>query len=109
MSHRQKILYGSITNWFWKVTGRRVPDYTTPDWVLSLHEGAGPRFGEKPLKRWKIWVWVPLFASSFEKVWISPRSYLVFSKQFWNVSSTKNSLWQYYQLVLESHCRLVYR
>jgi hypothetical protein len=35
---------------------RRVPDYTTPDWVLSLHEGAGPRFGEKPLKRRKIWV-----------------------------------------------------
>jgi hypothetical protein len=29
---------------------RRVPDYTTPDWVHSLHEGAGPRFGEKPLK-----------------------------------------------------------
>ena len=29
---------------------RRVPDYTTPDWVHSLKEGAGPRFGEKPLK-----------------------------------------------------------
>ena len=29
---------------------RRVPDYTTPDWVHSLQEGAGPRFGEKPLK-----------------------------------------------------------
>jgi hypothetical protein len=30
-------------------------------------------------------------------------------KQFWNVSLTKNSVCQYYQLVLESHCRLVYR
>jgi hypothetical protein len=36
---------------------RRVPDYTTPDWVHSLsrtnslQEGAGSRFGEKPLKR----------------------------------------------------------
>ena len=30
-------------------------------------------------------------------------------KQFWNVSSTKNIVWQYYQLVLESHCRLVNR
>jgi hypothetical protein len=30
---------------------RRVPDYTTPDWVhSSLQEGAGPRFGKKPLK-----------------------------------------------------------
>jgi hypothetical protein len=29
---------------------RRVPDYTTPDWVHSLQERAGPRFGEKPLK-----------------------------------------------------------
>jgi hypothetical protein len=29
---------------------RRVPDYATPDWVHSLQEGAGPRFGEKPLK-----------------------------------------------------------
>ena len=29
---------------------RRVPDYTTPDWVHSLHEGAGTRLGEKPLK-----------------------------------------------------------
>ena len=29
---------------------RRVPDYTTPDWVYSLQEGAGPRFGKKPLK-----------------------------------------------------------
>ena len=29
---------------------RRVPHYTTPDWVHSLQEGAGPRFGEKPLK-----------------------------------------------------------
>jgi hypothetical protein len=28
----------------------RVPDYTTSDWVHSLQEGAGPRFGEKPLK-----------------------------------------------------------
>jgi hypothetical protein len=28
---------------------RRVPDYTTPDWVHSLQEGTGPRFGEKPL------------------------------------------------------------
>ena len=29
---------------------RRVPDYTTPDWVRSVQEVAGPRFGEKPLK-----------------------------------------------------------
>jgi hypothetical protein len=29
---------------------RRVPDYTTPGWVHSQQEGAGPRFGEKPLK-----------------------------------------------------------
>jgi hypothetical protein len=29
---------------------RRVPDYTTPDWVHSLQEEGGPRFGEKPLK-----------------------------------------------------------
>ena len=28
-------------------------------------------------------------------------------EQFWNVSSTKNIVWQYYQLVLESHYRLV--
>jgi hypothetical protein len=32
---------------------RRVPDYTIPDWVHSLQEGAGPRFGEKPLKTTK--------------------------------------------------------
>ena len=36
---------------------RRVPDYTKPDWVHSpsrtnsLQEGAGSRFGEKPLKK----------------------------------------------------------
>jgi hypothetical protein len=30
---------------------RRVPDYTRPEWVHSLQEGAGPRFGEKPLKK----------------------------------------------------------
>ena len=35
---------------------RQVPDYSTPDWVHSLsrtnslQEGAGSRFGEKPLK-----------------------------------------------------------
>ena len=29
---------------------RQVPDYTTPDWVHSLQERAGPRFGEKPLQ-----------------------------------------------------------
>jgi hypothetical protein len=29
---------------------RRLPDYTTPDWVHSLQEGEGPRFVEKPLK-----------------------------------------------------------
>jgi hypothetical protein len=28
----------------------RVPDYTTPDWVHNLQEGAGTRFGEKLLK-----------------------------------------------------------
>jgi hypothetical protein len=38
---------------------RRVPDYTTPDWVHSLQEGTGPRFGEKPWKTTEIWVWVP--------------------------------------------------
>jgi hypothetical protein len=36
---------------------RQVPDYSTPDWVHSLsrtnslQEGAGSRFGEKPLKK----------------------------------------------------------
>jgi hypothetical protein len=55
---------------------RRVPDYTTPDWVHSQQEGEGPRFGDKPLKTTNIWVWVPLFAPSFEKVWIRPRSTL---------------------------------
>ena len=36
---------------------RRVPDYTTPDWVHtlsrtnSLQEGTGSHFGEKPLKK----------------------------------------------------------
>jgi hypothetical protein len=29
---------------------RRVPDYTTPDWMHSLQEGEGPRFGENHLK-----------------------------------------------------------
>jgi hypothetical protein len=29
---------------------RRVPDYTTQDWVHSLQEGEGPGFVEKPLK-----------------------------------------------------------
>jgi hypothetical protein len=29
---------------------RRVPDYTTPDWVHSLQEGAGPRFDKKTFK-----------------------------------------------------------
>jgi hypothetical protein len=47
---------------------RRVPDYTTPDWVHSLQEGAGPRFGEKSLKTAKIRVWVPLFTHSFESL-----------------------------------------
>ena len=57
---------------------RRVPDYTTPDWVHSLHEleGAGPRFAKNLKKRRKIWVWVLLFAPSCEKVWIRPRSTL---------------------------------
>jgi hypothetical protein len=30
-------------------------------------------------------------------------------EQFWNVSLTKNIVWQYYQLVLESHYRLINR
>ena len=30
-------------------------------------------------------------------------------EQFWNVSSTKNIVWQYYQLVLESQYRFVTR
>jgi hypothetical protein len=65
---------------------RRVLDYTKPDWVHSLsrtnslQEGAGSRFGEKPLKRGNIWVWAPLFAPSFEKVWIRPRSTYEFSR-----------------------------
>jgi hypothetical protein len=29
---------------------RRVPDYTTSDWVHSLQEGAGPRFDKKTFK-----------------------------------------------------------
>ena len=33
---------------------RRVPDYTTPDWVHSLQEGENPRFGEKHLKTTEI-------------------------------------------------------
>ena len=45
---------------------RGVPDYTTPDWVHSLQ-------AKTFKKRRNIWVWVPLFAPSFEKVWIRPR------------------------------------
>ena len=49
---------------------RRVPDYTTPDWVHSLQEGPGPRFGENPLKTTENMGLDPLIAPSFEKVWI---------------------------------------
>jgi hypothetical protein len=56
---------------------RRVPDYTTPDWVHSQQEGEGPRFGEKPLKTTEnLGLIVTLFAPSFEKVWILPQSTL---------------------------------
>jgi hypothetical protein len=61
---------------------RQVPDYTTPDWVHSLsrtnslQEGAGSRFGEKPLKKRENLGMPPLFAPCFEKVWIRPRSTL---------------------------------
>jgi hypothetical protein len=36
---------------------RRVPDYTTSDWVHSLHEGADPRFGEELLYGTKSQLW----------------------------------------------------
>ena len=55
---------------------RRVPDYTTPDCVHSLQEGAGPRFGEKSLKTTENLGLGPPFVPSFEKVWIRPRSTL---------------------------------
>ena len=48
----------------------RVPDYT------AVQEGAGPRFGEKPLKTTENLGLGPLFAPSFEKVWIRLRSTL---------------------------------
>jgi hypothetical protein len=38
--------------------------------VHSLQEGAGPRFGENPLKTTENMGLDPLFAPSFEKVWI---------------------------------------
>ena len=44
----------------------------------AVQEGAGPRFGEKPLKTPKNSGLGPLFAPSFEKVWIHPRSTLNF-------------------------------
>ena len=49
---------------------RQVPDYT------AVQEGAGPRFGEKPLKKSENLGLGPLFAPSFEKVWIRLRSTL---------------------------------
>jgi hypothetical protein len=39
--------------------------------------------------------------------YLASMSWNISIKQFWNVSTTKNIVWQYYQLVLESHCRLV--
>jgi hypothetical protein len=42
----------------------------------AVQEGAGPRFGEEPLKTTENSGLGPLFAPSFEKVWIHPRSTL---------------------------------
>jgi hypothetical protein len=42
----------------------------------AVQEGAGPRFGKKPLKTTENSGLGPLFAPSFEKVWILPRSTL---------------------------------
>jgi hypothetical protein len=53
-----------------------------PGWVHSLsrtnslQEGAGSRFGEKSLKKRENLGLGPLFAPSFENVWIRPRSTL---------------------------------
>ena len=58
---------------------RQVQDYTTPDWVHSLsrtnslHEGAGSRFGEKPLKkRENLGLDPPLFAPFLRKSGSAP-------------------------------------
>jgi hypothetical protein len=45
----------------------------------AVQKGAGPRFGEKPLKTKENSGLGPLFAPSFEKVWIRPPVY--FEKQ----------------------------
>jgi hypothetical protein len=42
----------------------------------AVQEEEGPRFGEKPLKMTEHSGLGPLFAPSFEKVWIRPRSTL---------------------------------
>jgi hypothetical protein len=48
--NRVSFLLPPVRNNIFYETERRVPYYTTPDWVHSLNEGTGPRFGEKPLK-----------------------------------------------------------
>ena len=40
-------------NIFYEIETSSTGFYSTPDWVHSLQEGAGPRFGEKPLKTTK--------------------------------------------------------
>ena len=52
---------------------RQVPDYTTPDWVRSLQEVAGPHFGKKTFKNDEKFGFGSPY---FEKVWIHPRSTL---------------------------------
>ena len=55
---------------------RRVPDYTTPDWVHRLQEGAGLRFGEKPFKTTENLGLGPLICPLFWVGMVRPRSTL---------------------------------
>ena len=48
--NRVSLLRPPVRNNFSMKLGRRVPDYTTTDWVHSLQEEAGTRFGDNPLK-----------------------------------------------------------
>jgi len=69
---------------------RRVPDYTTPDWVHILQEGAGPSFGEKPLKTTENLGLGHPICPSFEKVWIRPRSTL--KKNYRSIYVTRHDI-----------------
>jgi hypothetical protein len=58
---------------------RGVPDYTTPDWVHSLQEGAGPRFGEKPLKTTdNLGLGPPIFPPLLKKSGSAPGLFRIF-------------------------------